>query len=61
MQRTYQFERDGAAATWRYCRCTILAVGVVVVTAIKFLYFNDSVVLGQNFAGEAGEMFAWAL
>ena len=42
-----------------YCLSCTMAVGVV--TATEFLYFNDSVVLEQNFAGEAGEIFAWAL
>ena len=57
-QRTYRFERDDVAEPWGYCCCTM---AVSVVTATEFLYFNDSVVLGQNFAGEAGEIFAWVL
>ena len=57
-QRTYWFERNGAAAT---SGDVAAAPWPLVVMATGFLYFDDSVVLGQNFAGEAGEIFAWVL
>ena len=53
MQRTYRFERKGTAAS---SGDVAAAPWPLVVTAIEFLYFNDSVVLEQNFAGEAGEI-----